>query len=112
MSNRLPAQGWEWGAAVNFFGVGFLELTVIFLVAFLVLGPGKSIEMARTAGKLLGDLRRTLNELTAAASLTPENPPPARPSSAPSPATPSPEPPPPSGAVPTTGPGDGNEQQP
>ena len=110
MSNRLPPDGWDWGAAVNFFGVGFLELTVIFLVAFLVLGPGKSIEMARTAGKLLGDLRRTLNEMTAAASLTPENPPPARPPAAP--ATPSPEPPPPSGAVPTTGPGDGNEQQP
>ena len=94
---------------MNFFGVGFLELTVIFLVAFLVMGPGKSIEMARTAGKLLGDLRRTLNEMTAAANLNPENPPPARP-----PATPpasSPEPSPPSGAVPTTGPGDGNEQQ-
>lgn len=95
---------------MNFFGVGFLELTVIFLVAFLVLGPGKSIETARAAGKLLGDLRRTLNEMTAAASLHPENPPPARPPTAP--ATPSPEPPPPSGAVPTTGPGDGNEQQP
>lgn len=94
---------------MNFFGVGFLELTVIFLVAFLVMGPGKSIEMARTAGKLLGELRRTLNEMTAAANLNPENPPSARP-----PATPpasSPEPPPPSGAVPTTGPGDGNEQQ-
>ena len=93
---------------MNFFGVGFLELTVIFLVAFLVMGPGKSIEMARTAGKLLGDLRRTLNEMTAAANLNPENPPPARPPATP---PPSPEPPPPAGAVPTTGPGDGNEQQ-
>ncbi len=93
---------------MNFFGVGFLELTVIFLVAFLVMGPGKSIEMARTAGKLLGDLRRTLNEMTAAANLNPENPPPARPPATPQP---SPEPPPPPGAVPTTGPGDGNEQQ-
>ena len=93
---------------MNFLGVGFLELTVIFLVAFLVMGPGKSIEMARTAGKLLGDLRRTLNEMTAAANLNPENPPPARPPATP---PPSPEPPPPSGAVPTTGPGDGNEQQ-
>lgn len=93
---------------MNFFGVGFLELTVIFLVAFLVMGPGKSIEMARTAGKLLGDLRRTLNEMTAAANLNPDNPP-ARPPAAPP--TSSPEPPQPPGAVPTTGPGDGNEQQ-
>ena len=94
---------------MNFFGVGFLELTVIFLVAFLVMGPGKSIEMARTAGKLLGELRRTLNEMTAAANLNPDNPPPAGPPA--NSAPPSPEPPPPPGAVPTTGPGDGNEQQ-
>ena len=102
---------------MNFFGVGFLELTVIFLVAFLVMGPGKSIEMARTAGKLLGELRRTLNEMTAAANLNPENPG-ANTPSANQPATPpantpaAPQEPPPPGAVPTTGPGDGNEQQP
>lgn len=103
---------------MNLFGVGFLELTVIFLVAFLVMGPGKSIELARTAGKLLGDLRRTLNEMTAAANLNPENPnspaappsPPAAPPPSNPPAT-SQEPPPP-GAVPTTGPGDRNDQQP
>lgn len=101
---------------MNFFGVGFLELTVIFLVAFLVMGPGKSIEMARTAGKLLGELRRTLNEMTAAANLNPENPgahtPAANRPDAPPANTPAAtkEPPPP-GAVPTTGPGDGNEQQ-
>lgn len=104
---------------MNFFGVGFLELTVIFLVAFLVMGPGKSIEMARTAGKLLGELRRTLNEMTAAANLNPENPDSTPPSAnRPAPATPPAntpaapkEPPPPPGAVPTTGTGDGNEQQ-
>lgn len=107
----MPLCGRAGGVAVNFFGVGFLELTVIFLVAFLVMGPGKSIEMARTAGKLLGDLRRTLNEMTAAANLNPENPPPARPPANPAPPASSPEPPPPPGAVPTTGPGDGNEQQ-
>ena len=100
---------------MNLFGVGFLELTVIFLVAFLVMGPGKSIELARTAGKLLGDLRRTLNEMTAAANLNPDNPgstttPPPNPPSPP-PAAPQ-EPPPPPGAVPTTGPGDRNDQQP
>lgn len=103
---------------MNLFGVGFLELTVIFLVAFLVMGPGKSIELARTAGKLLGDLRRTLNEMTAAANLNPENPgssaPPANPPAAPPPSNPpaAPQEPPPPGAVPTTGPGDRNDQQP
>ena len=53
---------------MNFMGIGFLELVVILLVAFLVLGPSRSIGMARTAGQLLGNLRRTFNEVAAAAS--------------------------------------------
>lgn len=106
---------------MNFFGVGFLELAVVFLVAFLVMGPGKSLELARTAGKLVGELRRALNEMTAAVNLDPENPggaaaPPAnRPAQPPEPpqgnrpAQPA-EPTPP-GAVPTGGPGERDEQQ-
>ena len=43
---------------MNFMGMGIMELAVIFLVSFLVLGPSKSIDMARTAGKVLRDLRR------------------------------------------------------
>lgn len=93
---------------MNFFGVGFLELAVVFLVAFLVMGPGKSLELARTAGKLVGELRRTLNEMTAAVNLDPENPGRAAPPSN-RPAQP-PEPTPP-GAVPTGGPGERDEQQ-
>ena len=107
---------------VNFFGVGFLELAVVFLVAFLVMGPGKSLELARTAGKLMGELRRTLNEMTAAVNLNPENPggaaaPPANrpgqsaeppPSSRPAQPGQSATPP---GAVPTGGPGERDEQQ-
>ena len=92
---------------MNLFGVGFLELAVIFLIAFLVMGPAKAIEMARTAGKLLGDMRRTVNEMTAAADLN-ERPAaqPPTPSQAPSPSVT-----PPTGAVPTSGPEEGNEQQ-
>jgi Sec-independent protein translocase protein TatA len=54
---------------LNAFGMGLPEMAVILLVAFLALGPAKSIEMARTAGKLLRDLRRTFNEVTAAVNL-------------------------------------------
>jgi sec-independent protein translocase protein TatA len=54
---------------LNLFGVGSLEIAVVFLVAFLALGPGKSIEMARTAGKFMRDLRRTFDEVTSAVSL-------------------------------------------
>ena len=93
---------------MNLFGVGMLELTVIFLVAFLVMGPAKSIEMARTAGKLIGDVKRSVNELTAATDLN-EPPRPASPQA--SEQSPKPAEPPPTGAVPTTGTGDGNEQQ-
>ncbi len=94
---------------MNLFGVGFLELALIFLIAFLVMGPAKAIEMARTAGKLIGDMRRTVNEMTAAADLSGQQQ-----STTSSPASPPPKPPepPPTGAVPTRGTGDGNEQQP
>ena len=94
---------------MNLFGVGFLELALIFLIAFLVMGPAKAIEMARTAGKLIGDMRRTVNEMTAAADLSGQQQ-----STTSSPASPPPKPPEPptTGAVPTRGTGDGNEQQP
>ena len=52
--------------AVNFMGMGVMEMAVILLVAFLVLGPGKSIDMARTAGRLVRDLRRSFAEIAAA----------------------------------------------
>ena len=110
---------------MNLFGVGVLELAVIFLIAFLVMGPVKSIEMARSAGKLIGELRRTVNEMTAATDLTGREQSSASPSSQASSQTassqttssqaqnqtPGPSESPPAGAVPTTGTGDGNEQQ-
>lgn len=94
---------------MNLFGVGVLELAVIFLIAFLVMGPAKAIEMARTAGKFIGDMRRTVNEITAAADLSGAQGP-----SQSSGTKPTTEPPQqaPTGAVPTTGAGEGNEQQP
>ena len=54
---------------MNFMGMGIPELGVILLVAFLVLGPGRSIDMARSAGKLLGDLRRSFNDVTRAVTI-------------------------------------------
>ena len=51
---------------MNIMGMGIPELAVIFLVAFLVLGPAKAIDTARNAGKVLGDLRRSFNDVTGA----------------------------------------------
>ncbi len=53
---------------MNLMGVGLMELAVILLVAFLVLGPKRSISMARAAGQMFSNLRRTFNEVAAAAS--------------------------------------------
>jgi Sec-independent protein translocase protein TatA len=53
---------------MNFMGIGIMELAVILLVGFLVLGPGRSIDMARRTGKIVGDLRRTFAEVTDAIS--------------------------------------------
>jgi Sec-independent protein translocase protein TatA len=49
---------------MNFMGMGFVELLVIFLVAFLALGPGKSVEMARNIGKFVRDVQRTFQEIS------------------------------------------------
>lgn len=53
---------------MNFMGIGSMELVVILLVAFLVVGPVKSVDMARRAGKVLGDLRRGFTDVTDAIS--------------------------------------------
>jgi len=47
------------------FDVGFFELIVIGLVALLVLGPTKLIELARVAGRWVGKLRHQFNEIKA-----------------------------------------------
>ncbi len=96
---------------MNFLGMGFMELAVILVIAFLVMGPARTIDMARNLGKLVGEARKTLADMTAAAYLnSADTPAPPRQPSSPQPPPVEPDRPP-SGAIPTTGPGDGNEQQ-
>ena len=54
---------------MNLMGMGLAEIAVVMVVAFLVLGPNRAINLARTAGKLLGDLRRTFNDVANAMTL-------------------------------------------
>ena len=71
---------------MNLMGMGLPEMAVVLLIAFLVLGPGKSIDMARTLGKVVGELRRSFNDLAAAVTLDEEQErgsPPARPTPGP-----------------------------
>jgi len=60
---------------VNFMGVGPLEMGIVLLVAFLVLGPSRSMDMAKTAGKVMRDIRRTFGDVAAAANLDLKNQP-------------------------------------
>lgn len=53
-------------------GMGIMELAVVLVIAFLVLGPSRSIDMARSAGKLIGDLRRSFNDVMEAVNLEQE----------------------------------------
>jgi len=45
------------------FGLGFTEILVILTVALLVFGPKRLPEIARTLGKTVAELRRTLDEI-------------------------------------------------
>ena len=55
---------------MNVFGIGGLELLVILLVAFVALGPGKTIEVARTIGRVVREARSTFADIMDAASLS------------------------------------------
>ena len=49
---------------MTFLGMGSLEVIVITLVAFIVMGPQRMIEAAKLIGKATGELRRMSHEFT------------------------------------------------
>ena len=42
------------------------------LVAFLVLGPGKTMDMAKSAGKILGEVRRSMADISKVMDIDPQ----------------------------------------
>lgn len=54
---------------MNIFGIGTMELAVILLVAIIALGPGKTMETARTLGRIMREARRAFTEVMDAAAL-------------------------------------------
>ena len=49
---------------MNLFGVGSLEIIIILLVAFLVLGPNQLVSMAKGLGKVVKELRNATGQFT------------------------------------------------
>jgi sec-independent protein translocase protein TatB len=47
---------------VNFLNVGPWEITVIFIIAILLVGPKRMVEMARTIGRVSSQMRRMSSE--------------------------------------------------
>ncbi|MEZ4497001.1 MAG: twin-arginine translocase TatA/TatE family subunit [Thermomicrobiales bacterium] len=50
--------------AMNFFGMGPMEVVVILVVALMIFGPGKLPEVAGQAGKMLRDLKKMSTDLS------------------------------------------------
>jgi len=50
---------------MDFFGIGGLELLLIIVIALIVLGPGKIVEISRTLGKNSAFLQKATSDLTA-----------------------------------------------
>jgi len=50
---------------VNFLNVGPWELTVILIIAILLIGPKRMMELARAIGRVTSQLRKLSNEFTA-----------------------------------------------
>ena len=51
---------------MDILGIGPLELIMVLVVALVVLGPSKSVTMARNAGKMIGEVRRAMGDLSRA----------------------------------------------
>ena len=55
-------------AAMDFLGMGWGEILLILVIALLLWGPGKVIEISRSLGKTVSAFKKALNEVTVQAS--------------------------------------------
>jgi TatA/E family protein of Tat protein translocase len=48
---------------MDFFGIGPFEVLLVLLIAFIIFGPKRLLEMSKKAGKVIGDLTRSVSDL-------------------------------------------------
>ncbi len=51
---------------MDFFGLGTGEILMIIIVALMLFGPGKIVEISRTLGKVVRNLRKITADITTA----------------------------------------------
>ncbi len=49
---------------MDFLGIGWGEILIILVVALLVFGPGRIVEIGRTLGKTVSAFRKAANEFS------------------------------------------------
>lgn len=49
---------------MDFLGIGSLEFLIVLIVALLVLGPVRVVQMARNAGKMIREFQRSASAIT------------------------------------------------
>jgi Tat protein translocase TatB subunit len=49
---------------MDFLGIGGWEIFLIIIVALFLWGPGRIVEISRTLGKIVGNLKKMTSELT------------------------------------------------
>ena len=49
---------------MDFFGIGMGEILMVLIVALLIWGPGRIVEIGRTLGKIVRTLRKASFDLT------------------------------------------------
>ncbi len=59
---------------MNFFGIGNMELAFILIIATLVLGPARMVDIARNLGRFWGEAQRTLRAAADAATVKLDEP--------------------------------------
>ena len=49
---------------MDFLGIGWQELLLILIVAVIIVGPGRIVEISRTLGKTVNAFKKAANDLT------------------------------------------------